>query len=93
VAVTAGEVLVEVTDDGGAGHPAPRTAGAGDDADDLGADGLIHHEASPALTCACGYTAASPDILDAHFLDAFTPASGIGPDGKRHAAEFVAAPR
>jgi anti-sigma regulatory factor (Ser/Thr protein kinase) len=36
VAVTAGEVLIEVTDDGGAGHPAPRPAGAGDDEDGRG---------------------------------------------------------
>jgi hypothetical protein len=55
-------------------------------ADDRGTDGLVHDEASPALTCACGYTAASPDDLDAHFLAAFAPADGLGADSKRHAA-------
>jgi two-component sensor histidine kinase len=36
VAVTAGEVLIEVTDDGGAGHPVPRPASGDDDEDGRG---------------------------------------------------------
>jgi len=36
VAITAGEALIEVTDDGGAGHPVPRPASGDADEDGRG---------------------------------------------------------
>lgn len=50
--------------------------------DGQAADGLVHLEGE-ALFCMCG-VGGSAEELDAHFLEAFTPADSIGPDGARH---------
>jgi hypothetical protein len=52
--------------------------------DDTGADGLVHLEGEQQLTCTCGLAAATAAELDAHFVAIFTPANGIGHDGKKH---------
>ena len=52
--------------------------------DDKGADGLVHLEGNPALTCSCGLAAGTTSELDAHLLAMFTPGDVIGRDGKKH---------
>jgi hypothetical protein len=49
-----------------------------------GNDGYLHEEAFPALTCLCGFAAATGQELDDHFLGVFTPAGSAGPDGIVH---------
>jgi hypothetical protein len=43
--------------------------------DGKGADGRVHLEGNPGLTCLCGFTADATGELDSHFLDMFAPAN------------------
>jgi hypothetical protein len=64
--------------------------------DDRAPDGQVHAEAASdaarwdaasaprTLACLCGYLATSIAGLDAHLLDAFTPANRTSRDGARH---------
>ncbi|HTU74902.1 MAG TPA: hypothetical protein VMG38_15415 [Trebonia sp.] len=62
--------------------------------DDVAPDGRAHAEAAREVTfgslaCVCGFAPAGPlpasaDELDAHLLLAFTPADGVGLDGRQH---------
>jgi hypothetical protein len=50
-----------------------------------GADGVVHEEWQPALTCSRGVATTTPAELDAHFLGVFTPEDAVGRDGAKHA--------
>jgi hypothetical protein len=52
--------------------------------DDKGADGQVHLEGNPGLTCLCGFKATTTKELDCHFLDMFIPADQVDPHGVEH---------
>ena len=52
--------------------------------DSTGNDGVVHEELDT-RACSCGFSGTS-DEIGAHMLAAFTPANGIGHDGKAHGA-------
>jgi hypothetical protein len=52
--------------------------------DDKGADGQVHLEGSPELTCLCGFRASTAEELDSHFLEMFIPADGMDSGGVEH---------
>jgi hypothetical protein len=51
----------------------------------IGTDGRVHQEEA-LRACSCGFSAATGDDLDAHFLAVCTPIDAIGHDGKKHEA-------
>jgi hypothetical protein len=52
--------------------------------DDKGADGQVHLEGNPQLTCLCGYRASTAGELDSHFLETFVPADRMDAGGVEH---------
>jgi hypothetical protein len=54
--------------------------------DDKGADGQVHLEGDPGLTCLCGFSASSAGELDSHFLEMFIPADRLDVSGIEHTA-------
>jgi hypothetical protein len=56
--------------------------------DDKGADGRVHLEGDPGLTCLCGFKAGATGELDSHFLDMFAPANRVDPGGIEHTVTF-----
>ena len=61
--------------------------------DDIGTDGQAHAErfdpgADGSLwECLCGFTTIEMPAFDAHLLGVFTPANGIGRDGRPHGGQ------
>ena len=54
--------------------------------DDKGADGQVHLEGDPELTCLCGFRASTAGELDSHFLEMFVPADRVDSGGVEHKA-------
>ena len=52
--------------------------------DDTGADGQVHLEGNPELTCLCRFKAGTAGELDSHFLEKFRPADRVDSDGIEH---------
>jgi hypothetical protein len=52
--------------------------------DDRGADGLVHLEGNPKLTCLCGVSASTAAELDSHFLEVFVPVGRTDFGGIEH---------
>jgi hypothetical protein len=52
--------------------------------DDKDADGQVHLEGDPGLTCLCGFRASATAELDSHFLEVFVPAGRVDPAGVEH---------
>ena len=52
--------------------------------DDKGADGQVHMEGEPGLTCLCGFRGCTARELDSHVLEMFAPASRVDSAGVEH---------